>query len=104
MPGKPGVICIEGHSSQVEEMWFRIRRMNWKKIAVKEKEDFQIKKKPIERFRKFDTFSELSFEVKSGKGREYHMDLGMFREFLKQRDCENIFCLYFGVGKTVSDG
>ncbi|XP_041368981.1 RWD domain-containing protein 2B-like [Gigantopelta aegis] len=104
MPGKPGVICIEGYGSQVEEMWFRIRRMNWKKIAIKEKEDFQLNKDSVESFRKFDTFSELNFEVRGGKGREYHMDLGKFCEFLEQRGCEKIFNIYFGVGgKSVSN-
>ncbi|XP_067661573.1 RWD domain-containing protein 2B-like [Haliotis asinina] len=101
MPGKPGVICIEGYSSEVDEFWYRLRRLNWKKIAIKEKEDEEMGKKNITYFRKFSTFEEVGFDVRGGKGREYHMDLGKFYEFLEEHKCGKIFSLYFGVeGKS----
>ncbi|XP_022092761.1 RWD domain-containing protein 2B-like isoform X2 [Acanthaster planci] len=40
LPGKPGIICIEGEKSSAEEFWNRLRRMNWKKISCKHREDF----------------------------------------------------------------
>lgn len=38
MPGKPGIICAEGFSCDVEEFWHRVRRMSWKKIGITEQE------------------------------------------------------------------
>lgn len=97
MPGKPGVICVEGYSQNVEEYWYRVRRMSWKKIAIKEKEEFNIGDKSLKEFQKFSSFEERVFDARAGKGREYHMDLGKFNEFLQERDLGWIFGLYFGV-------
>merc|ERR1712176_1540576 len=68
MPGKPGIVCAEGLDHS------------------KEKDG-----------RKFADFEEISFDVKQGQGRNYHMDMGKFLDFLKSHDCESIFKLYFGV-------
>ncbi|ESO88493.1 hypothetical protein LOTGIDRAFT_165633 [Lottia gigantea] len=105
MPGKPGVMCVEGYSSIVEEFWYRIRRMNWKKIAVKEKEDFEIDpNEGIDKYKKFSDFQELSFDVQAGKAREYHMNLGKFFDYLVKHDSKHIFPLYFGVeGKSAPE-
>ena len=35
LPGKPGVVCIEGYSRPVDEYWHRLRRLNWKRLAIK---------------------------------------------------------------------
>ncbi|XP_014787219.1 RWD domain-containing protein 2B [Octopus bimaculoides] len=103
MPGKPGVICVEGHSSQVEEFWYRVRRLNWRKIAIKEKEEIDMGDADVEQFCKFCAFEEKVFDARAGKGREYHMDLGKFYEFLEKKDLGYIFSLYFGVeGKSTS--
>lgn len=104
MPGKPGVICVEGYSQNVEEYWYRVRRMSWKKIAVKEKEQFHLGDKDLKEFQKFSSFEEMVFDARAGKGREYHMDLGKFYEFLQERDLGWIFSLYFGVeGKSTTN-
>ncbi|KAL8558367.1 hypothetical protein ACOMHN_061246 [Nucella lapillus] len=84
LPGKPGVICVEGSSQSVEEFWYRIRRLNWKRLTIKEEE--------------------LNLEVVEGKGHTYHMDLGKFRHFLQEHGFAHIFTLYFGVeGKSAGD-
>ncbi|KAK6168476.1 hypothetical protein SNE40_021000 [Patella caerulea] len=102
MPGKPGIICVEGYSSLVEEFWYRIRRMNWKKLAVKEKEDYKIdNENDFKKYKKFPNFEEIAFEVQGSKAREYHMNLGLFYEYLVKHDAKYIFSLYFGVeGKS----
>jgi len=104
MPGKPGIVCVEGLESAVDEFWTRLRKLNWKRLAVKEREtlagdngnDDDVVVDP-RRGRKFTDFEEISFDVKQGHGRNYHMDMGKFLEFLKRYDCERIFKLYFGV-------
>lgn len=104
LPGKPGAICVEGYSRGVDEYWHRLRRQNWKRLVIKEKEEEDIGDDDIKKHRKFDDFEEKVFDARSGKGREYHMDLGKFCEFLEQRGCKHIFSLYFGVeGKTAAN-
>ncbi|GFO18266.1 RWD domain-containing protein 2b [Plakobranchus ocellatus] len=109
MPGKPGVICAEGVTCDVDEFWYRIRRMNWKKICIKEQEvipfptDTQGSDKTS--LFKFDPFFELVLDARGGKGREYHMDLGQFSTFLQEHDSGHVFSLFFGVsGKPADDG
>ena len=157
MPGKPGIVCVEGVESAVDEMWTRLRKLNWKRLTVKERKtiwsggcqgqalgmgaesvedcneksnetvdeggdgreisttqsegndysskSFHIKniEKEVSQIsennfgRKFVDFEEISFDVKQGQGRNYHMDMGKFLDYLKSYDCERIFRLYFGV-------
>ncbi|KAK7471339.1 hypothetical protein BaRGS_00036014 [Batillaria attramentaria] len=104
MPGKPGIVCVEGGTQQVDEFWYRVRRLNWKRIMIKEQEVIELEGREIASLCKFGKFQELELEVQGGKGRNYHMDLGQFYEFLQEHDSANIFPMYFGVeGKTVGD-
>ena len=101
LPGKPGIIVVEGYQQSVEEFWGTIRRWQWKKLTMKEKEDYEIGDKPIEDLRKVTNYVEKNFDAKPGKGRQIHMDLGMLYTFLEEKGCGHIFPLYFGVdGKS----
>ena len=103
LPGKPGVICVEGYSSMVDEFWYRIRRLNWKRLVIKEQETKEIGNDDIRKHTKFDDFEEKVFDARGGKGREYHMDLGQLYDFLVQHDSGQIFSLYFGVEGRAGD-
>ena len=35
MPGKPGVICVEGSNSGVLEFWSRLKLIQWQKLQMK---------------------------------------------------------------------
>ena len=97
-----GVICVEGGTQNVDEFWYRIRRLNWKRIMIKEQEVKELEGREVDSLCKFSKFQELELEVQGGKGRSYHMDLGKFYEFLQEHDSAYIFPLYFGVeGKSV---
>lgn len=37
MPGKPGVICVEGRSCDVDEFWTRLRGIQWQRLQIKVK-------------------------------------------------------------------
>lgn len=101
LPGKPGVICVEGDHDEVQEYWQRVHNLNWKKIAVKDEETFELDKRSTDDFRKFPKFEEKAFEARAGRGRECHMDLGRFYEFLEEKGCGRVFSLYYGVeGRT----
>ena len=100
MPGKPGVICVEGFRCQSEDFWHTIRRWQWKKIGMKHREDMDIKGE-VNGLRKFEKFEEKHFEPRQGKGRGAHMDRGLFFQFLEKRGCAEMFQILFGVeGKT----
>ncbi|KAL3878371.1 hypothetical protein ACJMK2_030730 [Sinanodonta woodiana] len=104
LPGKPGIICVEGYSCDTEEYWQRLRSLNWKRITVKEREECDIGSDDITVYRKFSNFEEKTFEARGGKGREYHMDLGKLYEFLEKHGCGQIFSVYFGVEGKIADG
>jgi hypothetical protein len=42
LPGKPGIICVEGYSEDIDDYWSRLRALNWKKICVRERENIEI--------------------------------------------------------------
>lgn len=97
MPGKPGIVCVEGATQQVDEFWYRVRRLNWKRIMIKEQEVIQLERREVSSLCKFGKFQELELEVQGGKGRNYHMDLGQFYEYLQKHDSGDMFAMYFGV-------
>ncbi|KAK7097059.1 RWD domain-containing protein 2B-like [Littorina saxatilis] len=104
MPGKPGIICVEGATEGVDEFWYRIRRLNWKRIMIKEQEVMELDGKKPSVLCKFLKFQELELEVQGGKGRNYHMNLGKFKEFLEEHDSGYMFLMYFGIeGKSAGE-
>ena len=96
MPGKPGVICIEGMSNNCSSWWGLVRHWNWKKINVKIQEDLETL--DIDEKRLFKTFEEIG-TVKNA-GRDYHMDMGEFFRFLEAHHCAWIFKELFGIEKS----
>lgn len=92
MPGKPGIICVEGCGSDCDEWWQTIKAMNWKRIFCKVTEEC---KGDREGFLKFTNFREAIFQNNSIKCA--HMDLGELHKFLEQHNCDYIFKDLFGV-------
>lgn len=71
---------------------------------IKEQEVKELKGREATALCKFSKFQELELAVQGGKGRNYHMDLGKFYEYLQEHDSAYMFSLYFGVeGKSVGD-
>lgn len=102
LPGKPGVVCLEGDEYNVEEYFSRLRRLNWKKITCRHREK-GIANKSVKDQRKFTGFVELFFEVHGS--RENHMDMGQFLHYLEEHDLGYIFQILFGIeGKSNCDG
>ncbi|XP_056638011.1 RWD domain-containing protein 2A [Diorhabda sublineata] len=99
MPGKPGLICVEGCYSDVSEWWQTIKSMNWKKIFCKIVEDD--KEEAGGNFLKFNNFEEVAFQSNGVKCN--HMDMGELYKFMKAHDLGYIFKEIFGV-ETKSSG
>lgn len=87
MPGKPGVICVEGDKDHCDEWWQGIKSMNWKRIFCKVTEDCKS--------RKFETFDEVSFP--NHGLRATHMDLSELYKYLESNKCSYVFKDLFGV-------
>ncbi|NXF09755.1 RWD2B protein, partial [Smithornis capensis] len=98
MPGKPGVVCVEGLQSSCEEFWSRVRRLTWKRILIRHREDVSLEgggQAEIQNQRKFSTLEEKCFDAHGARGN--HMDLGQLYHFLEEKGCADIFQMYFGV-------
>ena len=88
LPGKPGVVCIEGDERDTEEYFSRLRRLNWKKITCRHREN-QIDEP------QFHDFQELVFHV-HGSGDD-RMNMGEFFQFLVKHDLGGMFKILFGI-------
>ncbi|XP_004468721.2 RWD domain-containing protein 2B [Dasypus novemcinctus] len=97
MPGKPGVVCVEGPQSACEEFWSRLRKLNWKRILIRHREDipFDATNDEMEKQRKFSIFEEKVFNVNGARGN--HMDFGQLYQFLSAKGCGDVFRMFFGV-------
>ncbi|XP_070553664.1 RWD domain-containing protein 2B-like [Ptychodera flava] len=106
LPGKPGIICVEGYKEICDDFWHAVRRWTWKKISCKHREDFPLvdegKTKTLNDFRYFDSFKEIAFDAHGFHGRDYHMDLGKFYQYLEERNCGYVFKILLGVEGKVS--
>lgn len=99
MPGKPGIVCVEGLQSVCDEFWARLKVLTWKRIMIRHREDVPLDsswtEERIESLRKFTLFHEAIFYPHGTKGN--HMDLGQLYQFLNDKGCADIFQLYFGI-------
>ncbi|CAF0798607.1 unnamed protein product [Adineta steineri] len=93
LPGKPGIICVEGQESDVDEYWTRLRNLTWKRLQMKEKEYLgDVNENNL----RFNQFQELNYLLdNTGKG-----DFGQFHQYLQDRQLEKMFNLYFGFDGT----
>ena len=105
VPGKPGMIVIEGLDYNVEDFWQRIRRMTWKRIVMKEKEDEEIAAgKTVDDYRRFEGFEEKWFAPKQvTRRRDAHMDRGLLFQYLEEQGFGYIFPIYFEVSGRTAD-
>lgn len=103
MPGKPGIVCVEGPQSACEEFWSRVKVLTWKKIMIRHREDIHLRQEgedsgnaqTIDTLRKFTGFEEAVFDPHGSRGN--HMDLGQLYHFLNEKGCCDVFQIYFGI-------
>ncbi|XP_007237976.2 RWD domain-containing protein 2B [Astyanax mexicanus] len=96
MPGKPGIVCVEGLQRAAEEFWSRVKVLTWKRIMIRHREDIPLDAScSLDSLRKFSGFEEAAFDPHGSRGN--HMDLGQLFQFLSDRGCAEIFPMFFGV-------
>lgn len=93
MPGKPGMICVEGEMTNVQKFWTQLKTEPWHKLQIKETQNFEIDSSNMKSSRKFDNFEEKLFSSNN----DANIDIGVLFAFLKEKGLESIFNLYFGV-------
>ena len=93
MPGKPGIICVEGERSSVQDYWARLRTIPWQKLQIRESQVFEIEPDLVNTVKKFDNFEEKLFTSNNTDS----IDLGLLFAFLKDKNLDYVFNLYFGV-------
>jgi hypothetical protein len=96
LPGKPGVVCVEGTAHTTTEYYLILRSWNWKSITCRKREVEDIPVGgSIEAFCHIEGFRELSFDTHGH--RSNHMDMGQFRTYLEQHKLEYAFKFLFGI-------
>jgi len=99
LPGKPGVICVEGRLDKVAEWWTVVRNWNWKKITVKIQEEEEISKEgSVDASRLFTGFQEIGTVKECQRGN--HMDMGEFYKYLEVHQRTWVFKELFGIEKS----
>ncbi|XP_065178358.1 RWD domain-containing protein 2B-like [Sycon ciliatum] len=92
LPGKPGVVCVEGDARNVDEFWRRIRSMTWQRMSCKHREELL---GVADDLRCFTEVKEMNFDAHGG--RHNHMDLGLFFQYLDKHGHADKFEMLFGV-------
>lgn len=94
LPGKPGVICIEGMDSDCNEWWKDIKSMSWKKIGIRKTEVFEPSEQKNQQ--KFIKFEELHFQNAASRLNK-HADMSGLSKYLEERGLMQAFNDLFGL-------
>ncbi len=95
LPGKPGVVCVEGTVATTREFYAALRRWNWKSIACKRRDVEPSSSGDLKSLRKIEGYRELCFDIHGN--RNAHMDMGQFLGYLREHTLEYMFKELFGV-------
>ncbi|GAB0097440.1 RWD domain-containing protein [Sergentomyia squamirostris] len=85
LPGKPGIICVEGEKSNTQEFWSLLRQMHWQKITLKKSEVISDCVN-FENVKLFPDFREILF-ADVGDDEEVVLNMSNFVKFLNLHKC-----------------
>lgn len=98
LPGKPGIVCVEGDEPKTKHFYNILRRWNWKSITCRHRE-VVADCSDLASQRRISGFQELSLVTHGPK--QNHMDMGQFRTYLEDHSLGYMFSQLFGVdGQT----
>ncbi|KAL7643335.1 UNVERIFIED_CONTAM: hypothetical protein RMT77_006627 [Armadillidium vulgare] len=99
LPGKPGIICVEGLLKNVNSWWHTVRSWNWQKILCKKHEENKVNlHEDIQTLRRFEKFRELGPDSNIRiKGSGFHVDMGDLFRYLEEHESGYMFEEFFGV-------
>lgn len=90
LPGKPGIVCIEGETKDCEDWWREIKCLNWQKLVIQKSEVLEC----LENDRKFTNFEELQFQ--SNNNTKFS-NMSEFSKFMNLNGFQSIFNELFGL-------
>lgn len=99
LPGKPGVVCVEGNEVNTKHFYNILRRWNWKSISARHREAVP-DCTDVTSHCKMPGFRELAL-VTHGP-RQNHMNMGQFRTYLEEHNLGHMFTILFGVDSQTS--
>lgn len=123
LPGKPGIICVEGHQSDTQEFFRIIKSMHWQRIQLRLEETGESIQE-LATFRRFNKFDEEARFVVANdtagdndnddddeigeqnnqnynqpgedNGEVLRLNMGTFRAYLEQHQCGYVMASLFG--------
>ena len=100
LPGKPGIVCVEGDEGSTRDFFNVLRRWNWKSISCRHREgEVTTECGDLSSHRRVEGFRELGLATHGPRGD--HMDMGQFRTYLEEHSLGHVFPILFGVeGQT----
>lgn len=99
LPGKPGIICVEGEKENTQNFWKIIRVWNWHKITIRKSEEKIRSPDKMDTFRRFSGFREEIFTDINADGdavEEVKMNMSIFMKFLELHRCSYMKKELFG--------
>eukprot|EP01124_Arcella_intermedia_P004599 TRINITY_DN12604_c0_g2_i1.p1 TRINITY_DN12604_c0_g2~~TRINITY_DN12604_c0_g2_i1.p1 ORF type:complete len:162 (-),score=42.97 TRINITY_DN12604_c0_g2_i1:25-480(-) len=93
LPGKPGVVCVEGLKENVELFYARLKTLPWQKLGSKHRVEEECSMDGMSRLRKFEKLRELDVEYQGTKS-----SLGELRQQLVLKGLDYVFGEVFGIG------
>uniref|UniRef100_A0A182QI58 RWD domain-containing protein n=1 Tax=Anopheles farauti TaxID=69004 RepID=A0A182QI58_9DIPT len=106
-PGKPAIICVEGHQCDTQEFWRTIKHLKWQKIQIKlcETEVVGSEKQMVD-LRHFEGAfrEELFCEMDEDSDTDDQpMSMSLFMKFLEKHNCGYIKRELFGFQSNTMD-
>lgn len=91
LPGKPGIVCIEGTDINCNDWWRDIKSMTWKKIGIRKTEELDSPQQV-----KFSNFEEIHFRSSVGRLSK-HEDMSEFFKYMDTHGLRQAFNDVFGL-------
>lgn len=85
LPGKPGIICIEGSDMGCNEWWKDIKSMSWKKIGLRRIEELESTQDL-----KFSNFEEIQFKNTVNRYSK-HPNMSEFSKYMDTHGLSQVF-------------
>lgn len=92
LPGKPGIVCIEGPHIDCKEWWKDIKSMTWKKIMIRKTEIFE--RSEEKSYNKFSNFEELNFRNSLNNK---HSSMSELSKLMNELGLNQVFNEIFGL-------
>lgn len=86
LPGKPGIICVEGLQTDTMEFWKIVRQWSWHRINVRITETETGTSDGLVAFRRFKEFRELVFIDMNNDDDVQPINMSLFIKFLEQHN------------------